>query len=227
MQIIQRAIAIETNCTISSVWARPESYRPGKDGALILAHGAGNGMDHPFLSHVHLALAEAGLLTVKFNFPYMESGRKAPDRAPLLEKTFRSVIEAVRSDPELAPGHLYLGGKSMGGRIATLAAAHGETCRGLVMLGYPLHPAGKQAKLRVEHWPKIPCPLLFIQGSRDALCDPELLKAELVRLSVRVELHEIPGGDHSFKLPKAMGRSEEEVWDEIVATLRHWLAESD
>lgn len=224
MRIESRKIQVNPDTEVTGQWAIPETYRPGHDSGVILAHGAGNDMHHPFLSQIHLSLAEAGLLSVKFNFPYTEQGRKAPDRAALLELTWRMIIQTVRSDTELAPQRLYIGGKSMGGGMASRVVAQGEAADGLVFLGYPLHPAGQPAKLRVEHWPNIRCPVLFIQGTRDALCQIDALKSELAHLTSPITLHEIPGGDHSFKLPKSAGKTEENVRREIVAKIVDWIA---
>ena len=223
MKIENCKIEIGIDTRISSEWAIPDGYQPGQDDAVILAHGAGNDMQHPFLSQIHLGLAEGGLLSVKFNFPYTELGRKAPDRAPILEQTWRAVTEAVRSDATLAPKRLFLGGKSMGGRIASQVVAQGVATDGLIFLGYPLHPAGQPGKLRVGHWPDIHCRVLFIQGTRDALCQIDALKTERVHLAGSVTLHEIPGGDHSFKRPKAAGQSAEAVIAEIVACILAWV----
>jgi hypothetical protein len=223
MNITTRKIPIGPDAEVSSVWAAPDDYRPGRDDALILAHGAGNDMHSPFLNHVHERLADRGVLTVKFNFPYKERGGKAPDRTPVLEATWRAVAAAVRADA-LAPARLFLGGKSMGGRMATHLAAAGEACAGLVLLGYPLHPARKPERLRDEHLPRIACPMLFIEGTRDPLCDLDLLRGILKTLPAPVQLHVIDGGDHSFKPPKRMGRAEPEVWDEIVTVTAEWMS---
>jgi predicted alpha/beta-hydrolase family hydrolase len=224
MQQEKRKIRVSPGAEVSSIWAIPDTYQGGDGRAIILAHGAGNDMEHPFMSHVHLACAEAGLLSVKFNFPYKESGRKAPDPLPLLENTWRAVIQAVRKDPALSPRCLFLAGKSMGGRVASYVAAQGEPCQGLIFLGYPLHPPKRTDRLRVEHWPGLSCPALFIQGTRDALCDLELLSAQLPRIPAPVTLRVIEGGDHSFKVPKSSGRTEAAVWQEVVSILLNWVA---
>jgi len=130
----------------------------------------------------------------------------------------------VRGDPELAPGRLFLGGKSMGGRVASHLAAAGAECEGLLFLGYPLHPAGKPERLRDGHLADIECPMLFVEGTRDPLCRLELLQPVLARLGNRARLHLIEGGDHSFRLPKRLGRSEREVWDEILEAAIDWMA---
>ena len=223
MRLEKRKIRVDPSTEVSSVWAIPDDYQGGDGDAIILAHGAGNDMEHPFMSHFHLACAEAGLLSVKFNFPYKELDRKAPDRMPLLESTWRAVIRAVRTDPALAPKHLYLAGKSMGGRVASHLAAQGEPCQGLVILGYPLHPPKRTDTLRVEHWHRLSCPTLFVQGTRDSLCDLELLRAQLPLIPAPVTLRVIEGGDHSFRVPKSSGRTEGVVWWEIDSILLDWL----
>jgi predicted alpha/beta-hydrolase family hydrolase len=224
MRILERVIDLGPDGRVSSLWAMPPGYAAG-GAAVALAHGAGNDMHSPFLSAIHLGLAERGLLSVKFNFPYAEQGRRAPDRMPRLEAAWRGVLTAVRGDPELAPGRLFLGGKSMGGRVASHLAAAGARCEGLLFLGYPLHPAGKPERLRDSHLAKIACPMLFVEGTRDPLCRLELLQPVLARLGTRARLHLIAGGDHSFRLPKRLGRSEREVWDEILEAATRWMAE--
>ncbi|HYE34375.1 alpha/beta family hydrolase [Methylocaldum sp.] len=222
-----RKIQIAPDIEVSSVWAIPDAYRDTDGSAIILAHGAGNDMDHPFMSYFHLAFAEAGLLSVKFNFPYKEVGRKAPDRMPLLESTWRAVIRTVREDPKLSPKQLYLAGKSMGGRVASHVAAQGEACRGLVFLGYPLHPAKQHDKLRVEHWSGLVCPVLFVQGTRDALCDLDVLKPQLPRIPGPVTLQIVEGGDHSFKVPKSNGKAPQGIWQEVALAVTSWIARTN
>lgn len=223
MELVKRRIQVTKDIAISSVWALPRrDYQPSRAG-LVLAHGAGNDMNNPLLSFVHEALAERGVMTVKFNFPYKERGGKAPDRAPLLEQTWQKVIEAVRADAHLAPARLFCGGKSMGGRIASQLMAKGEACAGLVFLGYPLHPPGKPENLRVEHLPRITCPMLFIQGTRDALCDLVLLREALQRVRAPAILHVIEGADHSFNVPKRVGRSVAQIQQQIVDVIADFL----
>ncbi len=221
MNMMERKLTVRPDTDITSIWAIPENY--DNRCAVLLAHGAGSDMHHPFIGFVHENLAKCGNLTVKFNFPYKEKGRKAPDRMPLLLDTWKTVIDAVRSDSILSPRHLLLAGKSMGGRAASLLVAEGESCDGLIFLGYPLHPPGKPDKLRADHFQRISRPMLFIQGTRDRLCDLSLLRQVIGKLSVEVTLHEIEGGDHSFKVLKRLGRSEQEVWEEIAATCCAWI----
>lgn len=227
MQSLTRAIALADGSRVQSVWGIPLDYVPGQSPALILAHGAGTDMEAPLLRFVHEALVSRGVLSVRFNFPYKERGAKLPDRAPVLEQTWRAVIEALDSDPELAPGRLLLGGKSMGGRMASHVAAAGVRCDGLAFLGYPLHPARKPQRLRTAHFGQLHCPLLFIQGDRDALCDLDLLRDAVATVAAPVRLHVIAGADHSFKVLKRSGRTDREVRDQIVDVLSDWIAEPE
>jgi hypothetical protein len=222
----QRRIALDGGGAVSAVVALPPAFRPGRAPAVLLAHGAGTDMTSPFLSHVHTGLARAGYVAVKFNFPYAEAGRRVPDRRPALEACYRSVLAAVSADRELAPPWVAIGGKSLGGRIASHVAAAGAAVRGLVFLGFPLHPAGRPGTERAAHLPAIDAPLLFVQGTRDALCDLELLRPILATLP-HATLHVIPEGDHSFHVPRRAGRRDVEVWDEIVTVAARWLAGLD
>ncbi len=202
------------------MWSFPQGYRASREPAVILAHGAGADMHHPFLSFVHEALARSDILSVKFNFPYMELGHKAPDPPQRLARAWRAVIADVREQAN--PGALFIGGKSMGGRIASHVAAEGEPVSGLIFLGYPLHAAGRVDTLRAKHLAGIASPMLFVQGSRDKLCDLGKLEAALAGREA-ITLHVIEAGDHSFRVPKRAGRSEADIWQEIAASVVSWL----
>jgi len=197
--------------------------RAEHDTAVILAHGAGSDMTNPFLSAVHTGLAENGFPTVKFNFPYKERGGKAPDPAAVLERCWRHVIDAVAADKDIGARRIVIGGKSMGGRMASHVAAQGAEVAGLVFLGYPLHPPGQTQKLRTAHLGKITAPMLFFAGTRDSLCNLDLLRATIDTLRAPITLKVIEGGDHSFKLPKSMKRDEGEVLQEIIEDTVAWL----
>jgi predicted alpha/beta-hydrolase family hydrolase len=223
MPLERRQIPIGGGETVSAVVARPQP-RVAAPTVVILAHGAGNDMSAPFLSAVHEGLTAHGYVSVKFNFPYTEAGRRAPDRAPVLEDCYRHVVAAIRTDPHLAPRRIVIGGKSMGGRMASHLAAQGDAVAGLLLLGYPLHPPGKLEQLRVAHLPKIRVPMLFFAGTRDPLCRLDLLRRTLAELRAPVVLHVIDGGDHSFAVPKAMHRPPRDVWAEIIRVTAEWLA---
>jgi predicted alpha/beta-hydrolase family hydrolase len=218
----RRRIALPGGGAVSAVVALPAGFRrPGRTPAVILAHGAGANMKSAFMSTVHSGLAREGFVSVKFNFPYTEARRRIPDPRPVLERCYRAVLAAVLRDRALAPPWVVIGGKSLGGRIASYVAADAAV-RGLLLLGYPLHPAGRPDALRADHLPGIPVPALFVQGTRDALCDLERLRLVLGHLP-RATLHTIEGGDHSFRVPRRLAASDGEVWDEIVGVAARWL----
>jgi predicted alpha/beta-hydrolase family hydrolase len=218
----KRSIDIGEGQKVSAAVARPSQGKV-RDTVVILGHGAGNDMTNPFLSAVHTGLAEHGFPSVKFNFPYKERGGKAPDPAPVLERCWRHVIDAVASDSEIGARRIVIGGKSMGGRMASHVAAQGADVAGLVFLGYPLHPPGKTEKLRTAHLAKITAPMLFFAGTRDPLCNLDLLRATIDKLKTPITLKVIDGGDHSFKLPKSMKRDQADVLQEIIGDTADWL----
>jgi predicted alpha/beta-hydrolase family hydrolase len=220
----RRRISLPGGGAVSAVVARPAASRRGHTPAILLAPGAGSDISNPFLSAVHSGLADAGYAAVKFNFPYREAGRRAPDPRPVLERCYRAVLDHVSADRDLAPPWVVIGGKSMGGRIASHLAAAGAPVRGLLLLGYPLHPAGRPEQLRSTHLPAVTVPSLFVQGTRDSLANLELL-APIVAQMPRARLHLIEGGDHSFSLPRRAGRTDEQVWREIITIVAAWLAE--
>ncbi len=225
MEILEKTIEVDSRRRVGSVWAFPGSRSADCQGVFLLAHGAGAGMDHEFIDYFHRALVRAGFVAVKFNFPYKDEGRKAPDRQAVLEKTFERVLQEVRSHHSSAT-RVWIGGKSMGGRIASYLAAAGVAIQGAFFLGYPLHPPRRPGTLRTDHFPRLKCPLLFIQGSRDALCDLELLRRELTKVPGPASLHVIQGGDHSFAVPKKSGRSRDEVREEAIEVLLKWAAKT-
>lgn len=191
---------------------------------LILGHGAGSNQLSGFMREFASGLAERGLDVVTFNFLYMEQGRKIPDPAPRLESCYRAVIDAALKHKKLKGNRLVIGGKSMGGRIASqVAASHPDNIDGLVFLGYPLHPPGRPDKLRSEHLPKIKAPMLFVQGSRDAFGTKEEIAGIIKKFKLRAELYTIEGGDHSFKVPKSLGVSQSDVHNAAMDRIGDWL----
>ena len=171
------------------------------DGApvvVVLGHGAGSGMGSPFMAGIARGLVEEGLAVARFDFPYMHAGRKAPDPAPVLVETCRLARAAVAERTSLP---LVAGGKSLGGRIASMAAAEGMAAEALVFLGYPLHPPGRPEKLRRDHLAGVPVPMLFLQGSRDPFAQADLLAETVESLADRATLVVVEGGDHSFRVP--------------------------
>jgi predicted alpha/beta-hydrolase family hydrolase len=185
-------------------------------GELVLAHGAGADQLHAFMVRAADGLAKRGVETTTFNFPYTEAGRRAPDPAPKLEACFRDAVRAVRARGA-GERPLFLGGKSMGGRMASHLAAQGEpNLAGLVFLGYPLHPPGKPQQLRKEHLPRIAAPMLFVQGTRDPFGTPDELAPILAGLPAKVVVFPVEQGGHSFEVPKRAGRGQGEVIESIL-----------
>ncbi len=224
MRSVDVAIPLSENETVSGVLGIPQEFEPGRTPALIVAHGAGNDMHTPLLVHFCAGLARAGYLSLRFNFPYKEKGRKMPDPPDKLVQTWKAAFEFVVSHPEFWTSRIVAAGKSMGGRIASQMAADGLLpAKALVFLGYPLHPPGKKDKLRDAHLYHIAVPMLFFAGTRDSLCDIELLQKVLNRLPAPWELETIAGGDHSFALPKSMKATEEEVHERILQRTLSWL----
>lgn len=170
---------------------------------LVLGHGAGAPQTHPWMVAMAEALAARGVRTVTFNFLYTEARRRVPDRPPVLEATWRAAIAAVKA--HLGEARPFIGGKSMGGRIATQVAAQPDVdVAGLVLLGYPLHPPGKPQQLRTAHLPQVRAPMLFVQGSRDPFGGAEELGPHLVGLSPGTRLFAVEGGDHSLAVPRSL-----------------------
>ena len=192
---------------------------------LVLAHGAGGGQRSRFMVLAATAFAVRGITVATFDFPYMADGRKVPDRAPILEAHWREAIAAARRDPAFAGLPLFIGGKSMGGRIASqVAAQHVEGITGLVYLGYPLHPPGKPGQRRDRHLPGIAEPMLFVQGTRDAFGTAEEIRELLPRLGDRARLFEVPDGDHSFNVRISVaGKGPDAVLTEIFDTVTGFI----
>ncbi|MFJ4169407.1 alpha/beta family hydrolase [Paenarthrobacter sp. NPDC089714] len=175
---------------------------------LVVAHGAGAGMEHPFLQGFCEAMAAEGVATLRFNFPYRAAGRRFPDRPPLAIATWRAVVAKAVEVSHGMP--LWAAGKSFGGRMASMAVAEGMDVQGLVYLGYPLHAPGKPEKLRDEHLYGITTPMLFLQGTRDTFATPELLESVVSRIGPTATLQWVEGGDHSFGV-KGVKRTAAEV----------------
>jgi predicted alpha/beta-hydrolase family hydrolase len=196
----------------------------------LLGHGAGASQDSGFMRMFANGLASRGLDVMTFNFVYMEQGRSVPDHKHKLESCFRAVIDTALKHRRLKQNRLVIGGKSMGGRIASQVAASAaqekkplaQQIDGLVFLGYPLHPPGNPAKLRVEHLEQIGKPMLFVQGTRDALGTPEEIQPYIKNLRPAATIHPIEGGDHSFKAPKKFGFSQEEIYETAMDEIVRW-----
>jgi len=191
--------------------------------SLILAHGAGAGQQSTFMVAFARGIAALGIDVITFDFPYITQKRRIPDRGPVLEACYLAVMEAVRRDIESARRFLVVGGKSMGGRIATQVAADRDLkVTGLVLLGYPLHPPGRPAVMRAAHLPAIRRPMLFVQGSRDNFGTPSELNPILAGLSPPPTLHVVTGGDHSLKVSRDP-QAQAAVYDDVQRTIVRWI----
>ena len=217
-------IPISAEQTVSSVFTIPDDYAAGQGTGVILAHGAGNDLAHPLLASVAHGLAEAGCLVLRFNFLYRDRSRRTPDRQEVLVRTWQNVYGFLRDHPRYRPHALVVGGKSLGGRVASQMVAEGLlAAQGLIFLGYPLHPPGKKEKLRDSRLYRIIIPMLFFAGTRDSLCDLGLLQSVLERLTAPWQLETVEGGDHSFRVPKSASTTEKEIHQRIVEKTNLWL----
>jgi len=187
----------------------------------VVGHGAGAGQNSPFMVRTAEALAARGIATATFDFPYITAGRHVPDRAPVLEQAWRDAIGRARQAMPAVP--LFIGGKSMGGRISSQVAAQEiEGVSGLIFLGYPLHPPGKPEQRRDAHLPAVRQPMLFVQGTRDAFGSADEIRALLPRLQ-RATVHEVPGGDHSFKVSGRGAAKPDAVLAGILDVVGAWM----
>ena len=205
---------------VSAILLRPQNA----EFLLVLGHGAGAGMNHPFMTALANELAEQRVATFRYQFPYMEQRRKVPDRPPLLTAAVRSAVHAASvAAPDLP---LFAGGKSLAGRMTSLAAASEnglDKVRGLLFFGFPLHPPNQPGTKRAEHLPKVRVPMLFLQGTRDALANLELLRPISTELGARATLHVIDTADHSFHVLKSSGKSDAGVLRELARTAATWM----
>ena len=197
---------------------------------ILLGHGAGANQTSGFMKLFANGLAQRGFDAMTFNFIYTEQGRGVPDQKAKLESCFRAVIEAAIKDKKLNGNRLVIGGKSMGGRIASQVAADGcekaeplaNQIDGLVFLGYPLHPPGNPSKLRVDHLPQIKVPMLFVQGTRDSLGSTDEIRPFVKKLKLPATIYAIEGGDHSFKAPKKFGTPQEQIYENAMNEIDRW-----
>lgn len=218
-------VSVDERASVTALlYAAPKKDRAGM--TVILGHGAGANQMHPFMRLFASGLAERGFDAMTFNFVYMEQGRGAPDPKAKLEACYGAVIEAAQKHKKLKGNRLVVGGKSMGGRIASQVAAAPESAEhiaALVFLGYPLHPPGKPEQLRDAHLKDIRAPMLFVQGSRDAFGTTDEIRAVIERLSLSATLYLIEGGDHSLKVPKKGNPPQEQVYESTMDEIARWL----
>jgi len=203
---------------VSALLQRPQKAR----WLLLLAHGAGAGMRHPFMQSLATELASAQIGTLRYQFPYMEQRRGRPDSPAVATSTVAAAMQAASQAALGLP--LLAGGKSFGGRMTSQAAAQGllPNVRGLVFFGFPLHPPNKPETKRAEHLAKVPMPMLFLQGTRDTLADLNLLRPIVSKLGSLATLHTIESADHSFRVLKSSGKSDGAVLTELAQTMAAW-----
>lgn len=216
-EIKLRVAEIDTD--VSALWCLPK----GAWAAYVFAHGAGAGMTHVFMETLATRLSDRGVATLRYQFPYFEGGRRRPDPPKTLHATVRSAVACVRSLADGLP--LFAGGKSMGGRMTSQAAALEplQDVQGLVFVGFPLHPAGAPGTKRAEHLADVTAPMLFLQGTRDKLATPELIQPVCAELGTLATHHAVDGADHGFHVLKRSGRTDDEVLDEIADTTVTWI----
>lgn len=212
-------LATDSSGDVSGILQRPDNA----EALYVFAHGAGAGMRHSFMECVAERLAERGVATFRYHFPYMEAGRRGPNPGPILVKTVRSAVgEAARLAPNLP---LVAGGKSMGGRMTSTAAST-EALPGVVGLaffGFPLHAPGRDSSERGAHLADVGLPMLFLQGTRDKLANLDLLRPLLDGIQPSPSLHVVAGMDHGFHVPKRSGRTDDEVLDEVCEVFVEWV----
>lgn len=212
-------ITVDDTHRVSALTLIPSSAR----ACFVFAHGAGAGMTHPFMEAIATGLGEAGVATLRFQFPYMEARSRRPDPPALCHATVRAAVaEAARITHGLP---LIAGGRSFGGRMSSQAQSKSPLpgVLGLAFLGFPLHPAKRPSAERGQHLLEVTTPLLFLQGDRDELADLTLLQALVARLSPRATLKLIPNANHSYRVPAKTGRSEAQIIGELVQTLHDWI----
>ena len=223
----QLTVQVNDNEAVSAL-LYPAAKKDRAGLTVVLGHGAGANQTSGFMRMFAKGLAARGLDVMTFNFIYMEQGRSVPDQKGKLESCYRAVIEATLNHKKLKKNRLVVGGKSMGGRIASqvMAGEEKETfaddVAGLVFLGYPLHPPGNPARLRVEHLEHIGKPMLFVQGTRDALGTPDEIQPYIKNLRPAAKIYSIEGGDHSFKAPKKFGLPQERIYEAAMDEIDRW-----
>jgi len=214
-------IIVDADHTVSAAYLAPR----GASACYVLAHGAGAGMNHPFMLEIANGLAARKIASLRYQFPYMEAGSRRPDRPALAQATVRAAAHtAARLAPRMT---LIAGGKSFGGRMTSQAQAASPLprVRGLAFVGFPLHPAKKPSATRADHLAQVDIPMLFVQGDRDALAERKLLLPMVRRLGSRAVLQTIKGADHSFHVLARSGRTDRQALDEVLDGLARWITE--
>ncbi len=209
---------------ISTVLGIPEWWPTGSRVAVAIAHGSGSNMDDPVIKHMCERLTERKFLTLRFNFPFGEAGKKSGTNSmEVMDRAFRAALSVFGRDTTQAPAHLVLGGKGTGATVAALLATARLRLAGLFALSYPLHPQDRPLKVQAESLYRITSPMLFLQGTRDRRCDVEALRETLRGVGASTRLHVCEAADQNFKAPKRSPRTDEELRNEIFEVLYDWL----
>ena len=218
-QVTPVTIEVPDTGSVSGLW----QAAPSAEALFVFAHGAGAGMDHPFMRDAAQALAHAGIASLRYQFPYVEQGRRRPDTPKVAMRTVRAAVAAAADRADGLP--VYAGGKSFGGRMTSSAAAAEPLgkVRGLVFFGYPLHRPGSPSVERAAHLADVTVPMLFLQGTRDALADLGLVRGVVDGLGSRAQLHVVDGADHGFAVPKRLGADGEAVLRGMAAAVAEWI----
>lgn len=209
---------------VRGVLGTPEWWPTGERVAVVMAHGTSKSCDDPLIVNLTRALTARGLLTLRFNFPFAEAGKRATSDSPaVLERTFRAAVALLGRDPAALPARLFVGGVGLGGRVAAELVADRLHADGLFFLGFPLHGQDKPEQIDPDVLYRITSPMLFVQGTRDRRCQGEALRRALRRVGAPIELHDVEHADSSFHAPKKSGRSEAEVHAEVLGVLAGWI----
>jgi predicted alpha/beta-hydrolase family hydrolase len=202
---------------VSAVLGIPRWWPTGARVAVVFAHGASGDMSEPALEALHRELTERRYLSLRFNFPFAEAGKRRPDEMSVLRRTLRNAIALLARDPTAAPAHLFLVGKGLGAQVAADLSIARVRADGLILMGYPLHPGSKPDELQAEQLYRVVAPLLFVQGTRDRCCDVDALKRVLTRVGAPTRLQVVENADQNFRVLKKSGRTEEQVNQEILS----------
>jgi predicted alpha/beta-hydrolase family hydrolase len=208
---------------VSAVLGVPQWWPTGQRVGVVLAHGLSRDLSDPMLEYLQKELTERHCLTLRFNFPFGEAGKKRPDRPEVLQRTFRAAIDALSRDPNATPAHLFIGGSGLGGQVAAELAGARLRVDGVFLMGFPLHPLGKVELADPGQLFRIISPMLFLQGARDRHCDLDVLRQTLTRGGAPTNLQVIKDADHHFKVLKKSERTEEEIREELLGCIANWI----
>jgi predicted alpha/beta-hydrolase family hydrolase len=213
----------EEGLEVSGVLGIPEWWPSGARVGVVIAPGNSGRHDEPIVEDLHRELTERKFLSLRFNFPFGEAGKKRPDAMLTLRQTYRAAVQMLSADPTSAPAHVFIGGLGLGAKVASVVATDRIRVTGMFSLGYPLHPARKPEKADAEQLYRIITPMLFLQGSKAQNCDLDLLRRSLARVGAPTVLHVVDEADHQFKVAKKSGRTHEEVLTECLTVLETWF----